>query len=81
MERKDVGVTLKVIPHIGENGTVRLEIEQEVSNVQANKGQAADLITNKRAIKTAVLAEHGQTVVLGGLVSDDVEFNRQGILV
>ncbi|HCA5106663.1 TPA: type II secretion system secretin GspD [Acinetobacter baumannii] len=79
VERKDVGVTLKVIPHIGENGTVRLEIEQEVSNVQANKGQAADLITNKRAIKTAVLAEHGQTVVLGGLVSDDVEFNRQGI--
>ena len=79
VERKDVGVTLKVIPHIGENGTVRLEIEQEVSNVQASKGQAADLITNKRAIKTAVLAEHGQTVVLGGLVSDDVEFNRQGI--
>ncbi|HAV5028429.1 TPA: type II secretion system protein GspD [Acinetobacter baumannii] len=79
VERKDVGVTLKVIPHIGENGTVRLEIEQEVSNIQASKGQAADLITNKRAIKTAVLAEHGQTVVLGGLVSDDVEFNRQGI--
>ncbi len=79
VERKDVGVTLKVIPHIGENGTVRLEIEQEVSNVQASKGQAADLITNKRAIKTAVLAEHGQTVVLGGLVSNDVEFNRQGI--
>lgn len=79
VERKDVGVTLKVIPHIGENGTVRLEIEQEVSNVQASKGQAADLITKKRAIKTAVLAEHGQTVVLGGLVSDDVEFNRQGI--
>lgn len=79
VERKDVGVTLKVIPHIGENGTVRLEIEQEVSNVQASKGQATDLITNKRAIKTAVLAEHGQTVVLGGLVSDDVEFNRQGI--
>lgn len=79
VERKDVGVTLKVIPHIGENGTVRLEVEQEVSNVQASKGQAADLITNKRAIKTSVLAEHGQTVVLGGLVSDDVELSRQGI--
>lgn len=79
VERKDVGVTLKVIPHIGEGGTVRLEVEQEVSNVQSSKGQAADLITNKRAIKTAVLAEHGQTVVLGGLVSDDVEFNNQGI--
>ena len=71
VERKDVGVTLKVIPHIGENGTVRLEVEQEVSNVQPNKGQATDLVTSKRAIKTAVLAEHGQTVVLGGLISDN----------
>ncbi len=44
VERKDVGVTLKVIPHIGENGTVRLEVEQEVSAVQ-DKGQATDLIT------------------------------------
>lgn len=79
VERKDVGVTLKVVPHIGEGGTVRLEVEQEVSNVQTSKGQAADLITNKRAIKTAVLAEHGQTVVLGGLVSDDIELSRQGI--
>lgn len=64
VERKDVGVTLKVIPHIGEGGTVRLEVEQEVSAVQDSRGQAADLVTSKRAIKTAVLAEHGQTVVL-----------------
>ncbi|MFT1025608.1 type II secretion system protein GspD, partial [Acinetobacter baumannii] len=42
-------------------------------------GQAADLVTSKRAIKTAVLAEHGQTVVLGGLVSDDTSLSRQGI--
>ncbi|MGL5403724.1 MAG: type II secretion system secretin GspD, partial [Acinetobacter sp.] len=67
VERKDVGVTLKVIPHIGEGGSVRLEVEQEVSNVENSKGQAADLVTSKRAIKTSVLADHGQTVVLGGL--------------
>ena len=79
VERKDVGVTLKVIPHIGENGTVRLEVEQEVSDVQSSKGQATDLVTNKRAIKTAVLAEHGQTVVLGGLISDNTSLTRQGI--
>ncbi len=79
VERKDVGVTLKVIPHIGEGGTVRLEVEQEVSAVQDSRGQAADLVTSKRAIKTAVLAEHGQTVVLGGLVSDDTSLSRQGI--
>ena len=79
VERKDVGVTLKVVPHIGENGTVRLEVEQEVSDVQNNKGQATDLVTNKRAIKTAVLAEHGQTVVLGGLIADNTALSRQGV--
>ncbi|WP_081409802.1 type II secretion system secretin GspD [Acinetobacter seifertii] len=79
VERKDVGVTLKVIPHIGEGGSVRLEVEQEVSNVQNNKGQAADLVTSKRAIKTSVLADHGQTVVLGGLISDDIEQSRQSL--
>ena len=79
VERKDVGVTLKVVPHIGENGTVRLEVEQEVSDVQNNKGQATDLVTNKRAIKTAVLAEHGQTVVLGGVIADNTALSRQGV--
>ena len=79
VERKDVGVTLKVVPHIGENGTVRFEVEQEVSDVQNNKGQATDLVTNKRAIKTAVLAEHGQTVVLGGLIADNTALSRQGV--
>ncbi|GAA5632668.1 secretin XcpQ [Acinetobacter calcoaceticus] len=79
VERKDVGVTLKVIPHIGEGGSVRLEVEQEVSNVQNSKGQAADLVTSKRAIKTSVLADHGQTVVLGGLVSDNTTLGRQGL--
>ncbi|MFN4317814.1 type II secretion system secretin GspD [Acinetobacter parvus] len=79
VQRKDVGVTLKVVPHIGENGTIRLEVEQEVSDVQNNKGQATDLVTNKRAIKTAVLAEHGQTVVLGGLIADNTALSRQGV--
>lgn len=78
VERKDVGVTLKVIPHIGEGGTVRLEVEQEVSAVQ-DKGQAQDLITSKRAIKTAILAEHGQTIVLGGLISDNAIHSRQSV--
>lgn len=79
IERKDVGVTLKVIPHIGENGTVRLEVEQEVSGVKSSKGQASDLVTSKRAIKTAILAEHGQTVVLGGLISDNSVYSRQSV--
>ncbi|MFW1944181.1 type II secretion system secretin GspD [Acinetobacter guillouiae] len=79
IERKDVGVTLKVIPHIGEGGSIRLEVEQEVSAVAENKGQATDLVTSKRSIKTSVLADHGQTVVLGGLISDDTAHTRQSV--
>jgi general secretion pathway protein D len=79
IERKDVGVTLKVVPHIGEDGTVRLEVEQEVSDVKASKGQAQDLVTSKRAIKTSILAEHGQTIVLGGLISDNTSYGRQAV--
>ncbi|ATO18906.1 type II secretion system protein GspD [Acinetobacter sp. LoGeW2-3] len=79
IERKDVGVTLKVIPHIGEDGTVRLEVEQEVSAVARDKGQASDLVTSKRAIKTSILAEHGQTIVLGGLISDNTSYGRQAV--
>lgn len=78
IERKDVGVTLKVIPHIGEGGSIRLEVEQEVSAV-ADKGEAQDLVTSKRSIKTSVLADHGQTVVLGGLISDDTVHSRQSV--
>ena len=79
IERKDVGVTLKVVPHIGEGGTLRLEVEQEVSDVKANKGQAQDSVTSKRAIKTSILAEHGQTIVLGGLISDNSIYSRQAV--
>jgi general secretion pathway protein D len=61
IERKDVGITLKVVPHIGEGGTLRLEVEQEVSAV-TNSTAASDLITSKRAIKTSILAEDGYLV-------------------
>jgi len=73
IERKDVGINLKVIPHIGEGGTVRLEVAQEVSAVvPAVSGiNSADLITNKRYIKTTILADDQQTIALGGLIQDD----------
>lgn len=75
IERQDVGITLKVVPHIGDGGAIRLEIEQEVSAVQpATTGvRSADLITSKRSIKTTVLADDGQTIVLGGLIQDDTK--------
>lgn len=79
IERRDVGITLKVIPQIGEGGTIRLEVEQEASSLRGSVSGAADLITSKRAIKTAILAEDGQTIVLGGLMQDKHESDRQAI--
>ncbi len=71
IERKDVGLTLKVKPQISENGTIKLEIFQEVSNVQTSSLNAASgLITNKRSIQTNVLVEDGGVVILGGLLED-----------
>jgi general secretion pathway protein D len=72
IERRDVGITMNVVPRITAGGVVQLEIQQEVSSlVDANVEGAADLITNTRVINTTVLADDGGTVVLGGLISDD----------
>ena len=75
IERKDIGVTLKVTPHINEGGALRLEIDQEISSIAPSadlNAQAVDLVTNKRSIKSTILAGDGQIVVLGGLLQDDV---------
>ena len=75
IERKDIGVTLKVTPHINEGGALRLDIEQEISSIAPSAGlasNAVDLVTNKRSIKSTVLADNGQVIVLGGLIQDDV---------
>ena len=72
IERKDVGLTLKVKPQISENGSVKLVIFQEVSSVQASTVNAANgPTTNKRTIESTVLVEDGAIVVLGGLLQDD----------
>ncbi|QDX25594.1 type II secretion system protein GspD [Sphingomonas suaedae] len=72
VERKDVGITLKVLPRINAGDTIRLEVVQEASSIATTQlSQATDLITNRRAINTTVLADNGQTIVLGGLTSDD----------
>ncbi|WXL24437.1 type II secretion system secretin GspD [Ectopseudomonas mendocina] len=74
IERQDIGVTLKVTPHINDGASLRLEIEQEISSIApTTQGiSAVDLITNKRSIKSTILAEDGQVIVLGGLIQDDV---------
>jgi general secretion pathway protein D len=80
IERKDVGLTLKVKPQISENGTVKLTIFQEVSSVQASSiNSASGLITNKRAIESTVLVPDGEVIVLGGLLSDEYAGNQDKV--
>ncbi|HEY5683578.1 MAG TPA: type II secretion system secretin GspD [Sulfuricaulis sp.] len=80
IERKDVGLTLKIKPQISEGGTVKLQIFQETSNVASAVGVGAqDLITNKRSIETTVVVDDGHTVVLGGLIEDSITDNTQAV--
>ena len=71
IERKDVGLTLKIKAQISEGGTVKMVIAQEVSDV-IDTSNSAGVITNKRSLDTTVLVEDGQTLVLGGLIQDKV---------
>jgi len=73
IDRQDVGVTLKVIPHIHDGEAIRLEVEATAESVSnTTVAGSADLITNKRSIKTMILSDDGETIVLGGLIRDDV---------
>ena len=82
IERKDVGLTLRVKPQISENGTVKLAIFQEVSTVQASSiNSPTGLITNKRSIESNVLVEDGAIVVLGGLLQDEYSGNQEKVPV
>ncbi len=80
IERKDVGLTLRVRPQISENGTIKMTIYQEVSSVQASSvNSAAGLITNKRTIESTVLVDDGEIVVLGGLLQDEYSANQDKV--
>ncbi|MCG8612857.1 MAG: type II secretion system secretin GspD, partial [Pseudomonadales bacterium] len=69
--REDVGLTLKVTPSVSEGDAVRLEIEQESSAIGDSVENASDIVTTKREIKTTVLADNEEIIVLGGLIQDD----------
>jgi general secretion pathway protein D len=72
IERKDVGLTLRVRPQISENGTVRLTLFHEVSSVDASTASNTNgPTTNKRTIESTVLVDDGNIVVLGGLLQDE----------
>jgi len=73
IERQDIGVTLKVVPKITDGGVVMLDVEQEVESVsESSVSGATDIVTDKRTLKTSVLVDNKQTIVLGGLISDEV---------
>ncbi|WP_259368521.1 MULTISPECIES: type II secretion system secretin GspD [unclassified Colwellia] len=77
VERQEVGIKLTVTPQVNEGSGVQLTIEQEVSSVSGATG--VDISINKREIKTVVMADSGATVVLGGLIDEDVQESEQKV--
>lgn len=77
IERKDIGLTLKITPRINKNNEITLDILQQVENItQATtpaEASASDLITNKRSIQTSVLVPDNNILVLGGLIDNTTE--------
>lgn len=77
VERKEVGVKLKVVPQINEGNAVKLTIEQEVSNVNGNT--SVDVTFATRRLTTTVMADSGQIVVLGGLINEETQESVQKV--
>lgn len=79
IERKDVGIVLKITPQINEGTMVMLKIDQEASDIAQSVEGASDLITNKRSIHTTVLVKDGGIVVLGGLTQNTLTETEQRV--
>lgn len=79
IDRRDVGVSLKITPRINEGDAVELAIEQEVSSLSGSTGGAVDLVTNRRSLSTRVIADDEQIIVLGGLIDDEVQESSQRV--
>ncbi|ODB99448.1 type II secretion system protein GspD [Candidatus Thiodiazotropha endoloripes] len=80
VQREDVGLTLKVKPQINEGNSIQLEIEQEISSINASASTGtSDIVTNKRTIKTVVMVEDGATIVLGGLIQEDLQQTEEKV--
>lgn len=77
VQREDIGIKLKVTPQINEGNAVQLVIVQEVSSLSG--ATSVDIIVNKRELKTTVIAEDGETIVLGGLIDEDVQESVQKV--
>ena len=88
IERKDVGVTLEITPQVLDNNLIRLDVKQEITAIAENVAQTIGSgnssipvgpTTTKRAMETITIVPDQQTVVLGGLVRDNVTFNESKI--
>lgn len=82
IQREDVGLQLTVTPHIHDGTSVRLEVAQEITNViptPVSSEGFSDVVTSKRSIETTILAEDRQTIVLGGLIQDDINDARKKV--
>ena len=79
IERQDVGLTMKIKPQINEGDAIKLEIQQEISSLATSAVATSDVVTNKRSIKTEVLVDDGQMIVLGGLIEDQFIDTRQKV--
>ncbi len=77
MDRQEVGVKLEITPQINEGDAVILELSQEVSSVAG--ATSTDIVINKRTINTSVLVESGHTIVIGGLIDDDIQESSQKV--
>ena len=82
VERKDVGLMLRVRPTINENGTVKLTLYQEVSKVnESTLTNVNGPSTSKRSIESTVLVDDGSVIVLGGLLEDSYSLNQDKVPV
>jgi general secretion pathway protein D len=84
IELLNTGVILKVLPHVNANGSIQLEIDQEVSNVVNANNNAQPTLTptiSQRRVHSTVAVMSGQTVLLGGLISENTQNTRSGIPV
>ena len=79
IERKDVGITLKIKPQINEGDSIRLEVVQEVSSVSGASSSATDVVTNTRKITTTVMIDDGQIIALGGLIDNSLTESEQRV--
>ncbi len=77
-QRQDVGLTLKIRPQITAGGVIKMQVYQEVSSI-ASASNPGGIITKKRSIDTTVLVDSGQTIVLGGLMQNEVDRNNSKV--